>query len=28
VQVFMDKNYQLIWTNPDFYAEWKKRVSQ
>ena len=28
VQVFMDKNYQLIWTNPHFYAEWKKRVSQ
>ena len=28
VQVFMDKNYQLMWTNPDFYAEWKKRVLQ
>ena len=25
VQVFMDKNYQLIWTNPDFYLEWKKK---
>lgn len=24
VQVFMDKNYQLIWTNPDFYQEWKR----
>jgi acyl-CoA thioester hydrolase len=24
VQVFMDKNYQLIWTNPEFYIEWKK----
>ena len=24
VQVFMDKNYQLIWTNPEFYVEWKK----
>ena len=28
VQVFIDKNYQLMWTNPDFYAEWKKRVLQ
>ena len=25
VQVFMDMNYQLVWTNPDFYEEWKKR---
>ena len=25
VQVFMDKNYQLIWTNPKFYEEWKKK---
>ena len=25
VQVFMDLNYQLVWTNPDFYEEWKKR---
>ena len=24
VQVFMDKDYQLVWTNPDFYVEWKK----
>ena len=24
VQVFMDKNYQLVWANPDFYVEWKK----
>lgn len=24
VQVFMDKNYNLVWTNPDFYQEWKK----
>lgn len=23
VQVFMDMNYQLVWTNPDFYQEWK-----
>ena len=25
VQVFMDLNYQLVWTNPDFYEGWKKR---
>lgn len=25
VQVFMDKDYQLVWTNPDFYEEWKKK---
>ena len=24
VQVFMDKEYNLVWTNPDFYQEWKK----
>lgn len=24
VQVFMDKNYQLVWTNPEFYQEWKR----
>jgi acyl-CoA thioester hydrolase len=24
VQVFLDKNYQLVWTNPPFYEEWKK----
>lgn len=24
VQVFMDKNYQLVWTNPDFYVAWKE----
>lgn len=24
VQVFMDRNYQLVWTNPDFYQEWKR----
>ena len=23
VQVFLDKNYQLVWTNPAFYEEWK-----
>jgi len=25
VQVFMDKDYQLVWANPDFYVAWKKR---
>ena len=25
VQVFMDMNYQLVWVNPDFYEEWKKK---
>ncbi len=25
VQVFMDLNYELIWTNPLFYEEWKKK---
>jgi acyl-CoA thioester hydrolase len=24
VQVFLDKQFQLVWTNPDFYVEWKK----
>lgn len=23
VQVFMDKNYQLVWENPEFYRNWK-----
>ena len=25
VQVFMDRDYQLVWANPDFYADWKKK---
>lgn len=25
VQVFMDLNYQLVWYNPDFFVEWKKK---
>ncbi len=25
VQVFMDKDYQLVWANPDFYVAWKKK---
>lgn len=23
VQVFLDKDYQLLWNNPDFYLQWK-----
>lgn len=26
VQVFMDRNYNLLWYSPDFYNEWKKSV--
>lgn len=25
VQVFMDKQYNLLWENPPFFAEWKAR---
>jgi acyl-CoA thioester hydrolase len=25
VQVFLDKQYQLVWTNPPFYQEWKQK---
>lgn len=25
VQVFLDKNYNLVWTNPEFYEQWKQR---
>jgi len=24
IQVFLDKQYQLVWTNPAFFEEWKK----
>lgn len=24
VQVFMDMDYQLVWSTPEFYLEWKK----
>lgn len=24
-QVFLDKQYQLVWTNPDFYEQWKQK---
>lgn len=25
VQVFMDKDYALVWDNPEFYREWKTK---
>lgn len=25
VQVFLDKQYQLVWTAPEFYEEWKRK---
>ena len=25
VQVFMDRNYQLVWENPEFYQAWKDK---
>jgi acyl-CoA thioester hydrolase len=25
VQVFLDRQYQLVWTNPPFYEEWKQK---
>lgn len=25
VQVFLDLQYQLVWTNPPFYEEWKEK---
>lgn len=25
VQVFLDRNYQLVWNNPEFYEIWKKK---
>jgi len=25
VQVFLDMQYQLVWTNPTFYEEWKRK---
>ena len=26
VQVFMDRNYNLLWDSPTFYSEWKKQM--
>ena len=28
VQVFFDKNYELLWDNPKFYSDWKARWQQ
>lgn len=25
VQVFLDTNYQLVWSNPPFYEQWKQK---
>lgn len=25
VQVFLDKNYELVWDNPQFYQDWKNK---
>ena len=25
VQVFMDMKYNLVWENPEFYLEWKRK---
>lgn len=25
IQVFLDKDYQLVWINPPFYEEWKRK---
>lgn len=27
IQVFVDKDYNLMWTNPTFYEEWKKKYN-
>ncbi len=26
VQVFMDTDYRLVWDNPPFYQEWKRKM--
>lgn len=26
VQVFMDRNYNLLWESPEFYEDWKKQM--
>ena len=26
VQVFMDRNYNLLWESPEFYTAWKKQM--
>ena len=26
VQVFMDRDYKLMWFSPDFYTQWKRQM--
>jgi acyl-CoA thioester hydrolase len=26
-QVFLDRDYKLVWTNPPFYEEWKRKYN-
>ena len=26
IQVFLDKEYQLVWSNPPFYETWKQKM--
>ena len=26
IQVFLDKDYQLVWCNPPFYENWKQKM--
>lgn len=26
VQVFLDRDYQLVWDNPEFYSRWKEEM--
>jgi acyl-CoA thioester hydrolase len=28
VQVFIDKHYRLLWTNPEFYEQWRIKNGQ
>lgn len=28
IQVFMDRNYNLVWDNPEFYKAWKARFEE
>jgi acyl-CoA thioester hydrolase len=28
VQVFLDRNFNLLWSNPVFYEKWKKQYNQ
>ncbi len=28
IQVFMDKQYQLVWDTPEFYRRWKEKWGQ